>query len=84
MASMTYYVAMPFIRVDGGDLVAGEPQECQTAISAERRARSLSATHAGAVAFARTGDPGSGDFQPAELLASFGEVPSLEELMGYE
>lgn len=30
---MTYYVALPFIRVDGGDLVAGEAQECQTAAS---------------------------------------------------
>jgi hypothetical protein len=31
--------------------------------------------HIGAVAFSRTGDPGSGDFADAVLLKAFGEVP---------
>jgi hypothetical protein len=29
----------------------------------------------GAVAFSRTGDPGSGEFADAVLLKAFGEVP---------
>ncbi|WP_375782185.1 hypothetical protein [Nitrobacter winogradskyi] len=29
----------------------------------------------GAVAFSRTGDPGSGEFADAVVLRSFGEVP---------
>jgi hypothetical protein len=32
--------------------------------------------HIGAVAFSRTGDPGSGEFADAVLLKAFGEVPS--------
>jgi len=84
MTAMTYYVALPFVRVDGGELAAGEPQECQTATAAERRARSLAATYAGAVAFARTGDPSTGDFEAAQVLARFGDVPAADVLMGYE
>lgn len=32
--------------------------------------------HIGAVAFSRTGDPGSGEFADAVLLKAFGDVPS--------
>jgi len=84
MAQMTYYVALPFIRAEGGELVAGEAQECHSAAQAERRARNLAEKHVGAVAFARTGDPNMGDFQPAQILASFGTVPSADKLEGYE
>jgi hypothetical protein len=47
------------------------------------RAERLTRTegHIGAVAFGRTGDPGSGEFADAVLLKAFGEVPSdLSEL----
>jgi len=84
MAQMTYYVALPFMLAEDDDLVAGEAQECHSATQAERRARSLAEKHVGAVAFARTGDPMMGDFQPAEILASFGRVPPVDKLMGYE
>jgi hypothetical protein len=39
---------------------------------AERRPRALE--HAGALAFSRTGDPATGEFQDAVILARFGEV----------
>jgi hypothetical protein len=35
----------------------------------------LSVVEGGAVAFSRTGDPALGEFEPAILLARFGEVP---------
>ena len=41
---------------------------------AERRARALALEHAGALAFSRTGDPVTGEFQDAVILARFGEV----------
>jgi hypothetical protein len=41
---------------------------------AERLARSEG--NVGAVAFSRTGDPGSGEFADAVMLRAFGEVPS--------
>jgi hypothetical protein len=84
MASVTYFVALPFTRNEDGDLVPGEAQECQTSSSAVRRAQSLATTAAGAVAFSRTGDPAIGEFEPADVIKRFGEVPADEALMGYE
>ncbi|MGA2795256.1 MAG: hypothetical protein ABSE69_17360 [Roseiarcus sp.] len=37
--------------------------------------------HAGAVAFSRTGNPATGEFQDAMILAQFGEV-DLDALSG--
>jgi hypothetical protein len=71
---VTYYVAVPFDRNAQGELTAGEAAELPSAPAAERRARSLSQIHAGAVAFSRTGDPSIGEFHDATLLAKFGEV----------
>lgn len=77
---VTYYVALPFVRTEGGDLVPGEAQEHQTASAAIRGAERMAATAAGAVAFSRTGDPGTGDFEDAKLIRSFGAVPEAGEL----
>ena len=82
MAAVTYYVALPFFRSEDGDLVAGEAQERQTANAAVREAQRLAATCAGAVAFSRTGDPSVGEFEAAVVIRSFGEVPSLTDLLG--
>ncbi len=81
---MTYHVALPFIRNDEGELVAGDAQECQTSSAAIRRAQSMANIHAGAIAFWRAGDPKTGEFEPAEVLKSFGDVPAEDALMGYE
>jgi hypothetical protein len=40
----------------------------------KRRARALALEHAGALAFSRTGDPTTGEFQDGVILAQFGEV----------
>jgi hypothetical protein len=72
--NVTYYVVVPFDRNDEGDLVAGDAKEATGALSAERGARALVLEHAGAVAFSRTGDPSTGEFQDAMILAQFGEV----------
>jgi ABC-type uncharacterized transport system substrate-binding protein len=77
MADITYYVAMPFFKDDNGSPVAGNPEECQSPITALRRAEILSrgAGHVGAVAFSRSGDPTIGEFSDATLLKSYGNVP---------
>jgi hypothetical protein len=82
MANVTYYVAMPFTQDDAGNLVPGNPEEAQQAGTAIRRAGGMVRTGAaGAVAFARTGDPNIGEFQPAKILATVGLVPEdLSEL----
>jgi hypothetical protein len=80
--SVTYYVALPFVRTDEG-IAPGQAQEMPNEPAAVRRAESMSRepANAGAVAFKRTGDPNLGDFGDATVLRTFGEVPdNLDEL----
>jgi hypothetical protein len=80
--SVTYYVALPFIRADGG-IAPGQAQECPGEAAAIRRAESMShdPKNAGSLAFKRTGDPNMGEFGDATVLRKFGEVPEdLSEL----
>ena len=74
--SVTYYVALPFVRADDG-LAPGAAQECQSAAAAVRRADAMSRhpVNVGAVAFKRSGDPNIGEFSDAVVLKTFGEVP---------
>ena len=71
---MTYHVVITFDRDAEGDLKPGEAREVMSPIVAERQARALALEHARALAFSRTGDPATGEFQDAEILARFGEV----------
>ncbi|MEJ0093424.1 MAG: hypothetical protein WDN46_08295 [Methylocella sp.] len=82
MANVTYFVALPFVRTDDGELVAGEAQERQTTGAAVREAQRMALTAAGAVAFSRTGDPASGEFQDAVVIKRFGDTPDVEALLG--
>ena len=72
--SVTYHVEVPFDRNDEGDLVAGEAREAPNGDIARRRAQTLAASHAGAIAFSRTGDIDSGHFDDAVVTAVFGKV----------
>lgn len=80
MDTVTYFVALPFQQTEDGELVPGEAKECQSSSRAIREAERLSRTHAGAVAFSRSGDPSIGEFSGATVIAHFGAVP--EELLG--
>jgi hypothetical protein len=71
---VTYHVVIVFDRDAEGDLKPGEAREVLSPVVAERRARTLAHEHAGALAFSRNGDPASGEFQDAVILARFGEV----------
>jgi hypothetical protein len=72
--SVIYFVVVPFDINDDGDLAAGEAREATSAAAAERGARELALSHAGAVAFSRTGDPSTGEFEDAVIIAQFGDV----------
>jgi hypothetical protein len=71
---ITYHVVVAFGRDEEGNLVPMEPVEAPNAESARRRAQAAAAKHAGALAFSRTGDPNTGDFDEAKLTASYGDV----------
>jgi hypothetical protein len=73
--SVTYYVVVPFTTDESGDLVPLEPIEAQSARSAMRKAADLATGRGGAIAFSRTGDPATGDFEEAVVLERYGEVP---------
>lgn len=62
---MTYHVVIAFDRDAEGDLKPGGAREVMSPIALE---------HAGALAFSRTGDPATGEFQDAVILARFREV----------
>ena len=75
MATLTYYVILPFFRTADGDLVAHEPMEVPNAGAAQRQAERVARAKGGAVAFSRTGDPTVGEFSDAVILARYGETP---------
>lgn len=80
--SVTYYVALPFVRTEDGS-AAGQAQECPNESAAVRRAEAMARDPAnvGALAFKRSGDPNTGSFTDAILLKAIGEVPdNLDEL----
>jgi hypothetical protein len=66
---MIYYVALPFVHVDGG-LTPGAAVECPHAAAAIWRAEALAGkeANAGAVAFSRQGSPELGEFDDAVIL----------------
>jgi hypothetical protein len=71
---VTYYVVIPFDRNVDGFIVPGVAQETISIETAERRARRLAGEHAGVIAFSRTGNAGTGDFQDAVILLQVGDV----------
>lgn len=70
MSKITYYVVLPFMETKEG-FVAQEAMEALTAAAAAvSRARHITNGNAGAVAFARSGDPAVGEFTDAEAWSS--------------
>jgi hypothetical protein len=80
--SVTFYVALPFLRTEEG-VAPGQAQEMPSERTALLRAEAMSRdpANAGALAFKRSGDPNIGNFGDATILKVFGEVPeNLDEL----
>ena len=72
--ALTYHVVVPFGLDDAGHSFPLEPLEAPSAESARRQAQRLAEANAGAVAFSRTGDPATGEFSDADVIAVFGAV----------
>ena len=74
---MVFYVALPFIPVEEGGLAPGPAVECRNAAAAICRAEAMARheRYVGAVAFSRRGNPDAGEYDDAEILRAFGEVP---------
>ena len=78
MTTMTYYVALAFMRSEEGEIVACEPKEARSSDQAILMAGTMAVMEGlcGAIAFSRTGDPVLGDFEDAVILKTVGEVDS--------
>jgi hypothetical protein len=76
MATVTYFVAIPFRLSEDSAIVASEPQECRDGGKAARVAAVMAADpkNCGAIAFSRTGDPALGDFDDAVIITQIGDV----------
>ena len=80
--SVTYYVALPFVKTEDGS-APGQAQECQNSAEAIRKAAAMArdSLNEGALAFERTGEPSQGNFADAKIIKTFGLVPeNLDEL----
>lgn len=73
---VTYFVVAPFMPAEGRRIAADvTPFEAPSAEAARRRARQFAEAGGGAIAFARTGEPDLGIWEPGEILGRFGQVP---------
>jgi hypothetical protein len=72
-----YYTALPFVRLENGNLAPGEAAECPHSSAVIRRADAMSRNeaNAGAVALAYIESPSLGELERAIILKTFGDVP---------
>lgn len=75
MSTVTYHVVQSFLAGTKGIPYAAMPIQCQSAEQAARTAARLAPERAAVVAFSRTGDPETGDFEDAVVIAAYGEPP---------
>jgi len=75
---VTYYVVQAFKEGKNQMLVADDPLEARSERHALSMADRLAGLRAGVIAFSRSGDPTTGDYEDAVILAQIGRIP--EEL----
>lgn len=72
---ITYYVVQSFQVGHKGVLIPDDPREAAGERQAISTAFRLAQERAGAIAFSRTGDPATGDYDDAVILCTHGLVP---------
>lgn len=75
---LTYFVVQSFETTSKGALAASNPIHAQSEDQAIRMAARLSNNSAGVIAFTRSGDPETGEFEDAKILFSRGAVPMFD------
>lgn len=69
----TYFVVQSFSK-DRAGVRMDAPIQAQSEASARRTAERLSSRKSSVIAFSRTGDPGSGEFDEPVVLVSYGDM----------
>lgn len=75
MTVATWFVVQPFEWSKKGRVIRRDAREWQSAEAACREGLRLAARGGGAVAFARTGDPETGEFTESVVLGVYGSLP---------
>ncbi|CAM5764391.1 hypothetical protein LMIY3S_01132 [Labrys miyagiensis] len=81
MPRVTHYLVVPFARDLHGELLGLGPEEAPDAATANFRAFNMMRRTrrvprvVGTIAYARSGDPATGAFDDAVILARYGETP---------
>ncbi len=73
---VTYFVVQAYQRGKKGMLIPDQPKQARDVSHCSLLAERLAEKSASVVAFSRCGDPESGEWEDAVILAQFGEVPS--------
>lgn len=83
VAKLTYFVVQPFKAVKGtrDRISAEEPIPARDHDHAMRMVERFKSTRAGVVAFRRTGDPATGDWEDAVIIARHGLVSAEVDAM---
>ncbi|WP_332717415.1 hypothetical protein [Pelagibacterium mangrovi] len=76
---VTYYVVQSFKRGKRGALLPDQSRQARDQHHCEMLAERLAETCHAVVAFSRAGDPTTGDWEDAQLIAQYGPLP--DELM---
>lgn len=72
---ITYFVVQSFSVQKKGAITADPPMQAASAVQAQRTAERLSLHKPAVFAFSRSGDPATGEYEPATILCSFGDLP---------
>lgn len=75
--SVTHYVVQAYRKGKRGKIEAEEPKIARDENNCRVMAERLSLTRHAVIAFSRTGDPDTGDFDDPVILAKHGEVPDF-------
>jgi hypothetical protein len=77
MSKQTYFVVLPLVAGRKGRIAEGEPVPCASGVSAIKTAQRIMASGRalGVIAFSKTGDPDTGDYEDAVVLTVLGSVP---------
>ena len=83
VAHLTYFVVQPYKAVKGakGKIAAEEAIPARDHEHAMRMFERFKAVRVGVVAFHRTGDPATGEYEDAVIIAKHGIVPAEVEAM---
>lgn len=78
IAPLTYFVVQTFKAVKGirGKIAAEDPREANDHRHALELVERYRPIRAGVIAFRRTGDPSSGDWEDAVIIAKHGQLPA--------